>query len=297
MKIKIFFFIFVSFFLGKDIFAQTGTSPFVGSKHIYFVNSADGGESHIRTDGVSSYKWYLTTNEAGTIAANTDHYTVEGSAWDGGTDGIDGAAIVNLYSINITWNASASVSAPYYLFVQEHDVNDACISIRKIAINVQANAFDINIASLGTTCSDASGSIIVNSDETNLGNTTKVFTIDMETQADMTSATFIPDWKFDYAVASASGNLVSVNFDTNTAVATPALSGQAASGVVTVNADDYSIEMTVVFANVWDSSETVTVTLSNGVELTYNTPDGDATNNVGTVAISALPVTSNIITD
>jgi hypothetical protein len=285
---KILFLIFFVL-LGNFIMAQTGSSPFVGSTHTYYVNSSDNGATHNSAHNNNKYQWYVTTDATGNTAANTAHYSVAEGTWDASNP------VQNLYKINITWN-SASEGNTYYLFVEE-SASNLCISKRRIQVVVGANNFDISIGNLATTCSDASGSVIVNSDNSNLGNTSKQFTINMQTQSDMSSATYVPDWKFNYTVSMTGGNLVSVTFDDNTSVASPVLSGQSATGTVTVNNNDYSINVTVVFTNVWNSSDQVTVTLSNGTELSYNTSENSTTNNAGSVTIKALPETSNIMTD
>jgi len=287
MKAKILFIAFFFLLIGNEVFAQSGSNPFVGSNHSYYVNSTDNGVTHDGAHTDNKYYWYLTDDSDVKITTPGTIYTA-GQAW-----GTDVAPIANLFKIDITWGTSASGNT-YHLYLEEYSGNN-CITKRKIIINVIPNDFDISIADLGASCSDASGSIIVNDDENNLGNTVKIFTIDMKTQADMTaSGAFIPDWKFDYEVTVGNGSFVSVSFDDNTSDTND---GTANTGVVTVDNDDYSIQMTVTFSNVWNKADDVTVTLSKGVELTYNTPDGDPSNDEGTVTINALPNTSDIMTD
>jgi len=271
MKASKFFFLVCLLLIGGQAFSQNGSSPFVNSTHTCTVN---GGVA-----GTSTYLWSVLMAD-GSPATDAVDFTM--------TDGTTPAA-------KITW-LKANVPANLTYIVQLEETN-TCTTIRQFVVTVIGNAFDIAIADLTASCSDASGTVIVNSDNDNLGTTTKTFTIDMKTQADMTGATFIPDWKFDYEVTSTNGDLQTVTFDGNTAVTSPVVGTNSATGTVTVNNDDYSIQLTVVFNNTWNNGDVITVTLSNGIELTYNTPDGLNTNDEGAITINALPATTNITTD
>lgn len=257
--------------IGGQVYSQNGTTPFVNSTHNYSVN---GG-------AVGNYQWSVLL--ANGNPATADDFTM--------VDGTTATAKITWLKANVV-----GVNDNYIVQLEETDGN-SCSTIRQFVVTVIGNAFDISIADLTATCSDASGTVIVNSTNDNLGTTSKTFTIDMSTATDMATATFKPDWKFEYEVTSTSGDLVSVTFDDNTSVASPSLAGKTATGEVTVNNDDYSVQVTVVFNNTWNSGDLVTVTLSKGVELTYNTPDGLDTNNTGSITINALPATTNITTD
>jgi hypothetical protein len=263
--------------IGSHVKAQNGTSPFVGSKHTYEV-----------TRGVAGSTLLWSVLDADESPADAADFAI---ATNGGE------------TVDITWNKANGVGNANYIVQLSEQApagGGGCITLRQFVVTVIDNNFDIAIADLASSCSDASGSVIVNATNDNLGTTSKTFTIDMSTQADMTSATYIPDWKFDYTVTSVSGDLVSVTFDNNTAISGANLTGKNATGTVTVNNDDYSVNVTVVFNNTWNSGETVTVAFNNGVELSYNTPEKDKdapVNNTGSVTIDAMPATTNITTD
>lgn len=258
-----------------NVMAQDGTTPFVGSQHTYEVTRGVAG---------STLVWSVL-NADKSNAGGTD-FSIESNGAE---------------TVKITWNKANDVSnAKYIVQLSEEHPTNGCITLRQFDVIVGGNNFDLATTDLTETCSDASGSVIVNSTNDNLGTTSKTFTIDMSTQADMTSATFIPDWEFNYEVTSTNGDLVSVTFDTNTTVSGETLSGKNAAGKVVVNNDDYSIQVTVVFNNTWNSGDVVTIELTNGKELSYNTPEKDATtpiNNTGSVTINAMPATSNITTN
>jgi hypothetical protein len=252
-------------FVGGQAMAQSGSTPFVNSTHTYTVNGGTATTDY-------TYNWEVLSGGVATTDA---------------TLGTNGAA-----SIDITWELAGTYTVQ---LTETASVADGgCSTVREFEVVVTGNSFDVSIADLAASCSDDSGSVITG--ET-LSTTSKTFTIDMATQSDMTTATFLPDWSFDYDVASTSGELVSVTFDANTSVASETLSGTTASGTATVDSDDYSVELTVVFNNTWASGDMVTVTLSNGLELTYNTPESDDTNNTGSVTINAMPATTDITTD
>jgi len=255
--------------VGGNVFAQNGTTPFVGSTHTYEVTKG------LATGSTLTWSVLNTADKLGADAAD---FTI---ASNGGA------------TVDITWKKAGN----YTVQLAEENSTTGCITLRQSDVVVGTNQFDIAIADLTATCSDASGTVIVNNANDNLGTTSKTFTIDMKTQADMTGATFIPDWKFDYEVTSTNGDLQTVTFDDNTAVTSPVVGANSATGTVTVNNDDYSIQLTVVFNNTWNNGDVITVTLSNGIELTYNTPDGLNTNDEGAITINALPATTNITTD
>ncbi|WP_421920565.1 hypothetical protein [Marinifilum sp.] len=260
--------------IGSNVMAQNGTNPFVGSTHTYEV-----------TRGVAGSTLLWSVLNADESAADVADFSI---AANGGE------------TVDITWNTlNGGTNANYIVQLSETApaASGGCITLRQFVVTVIGNAFDIVIADLPADCSDASGSVIVNSGNNNLGTTSKTFTIDMSTQADMTSASYIPDWEFDYEVTSTNGDLVSVTFDTNTNDPSQALSGKSATGKVTVNNNDYSVQLKVEFNNTWASGDLLTVTLSNGIELTYNTPENLDTNNTGSVTINAMPATTNITTD
>lgn len=271
MKALKFFFLACLLIIGGQAFSQNGTTPFLNSTHTYTVNGGAAG----------TYQWSVLLAD-GNVAPDGDYTLVDGTT-----------AIAK-----ITWLKAnvAGVNDNYIVQLEQTDAN-SCSTIRQFVVTVIGNSFDLAITDLGASCSGASGSIIVNANNDNLGTTSKTFTIDMKTQADMTNATFIPDWRFDYEVTSTNGDIQSVTLDANTAVVSALVNSNSATGTVTVNNDDYTIELTVIFNNTWNNGDVVTVTLLNGIELTYNTPDGLNTNDTGSVTINALPATTNITTD
>ncbi len=298
MKTRIFLIAIFSLFIGKEIFAQQGTTPYVGSKHIYFVNSNDNGATHTRADGISSYRWYVTTDLAGSTAANTAHYTIEESTWDEGTDGINGAAVNNLYKINITWNSGASLTAPYYLFVEERDISNTCVSIRRTTINVQANAFDITLAAApADACNSVSGNVFtgVTPLSSELSTTTKDFTIN--------ATGTVNSWKFKPLVSDNNSAGAAATYKYNNGSADVALT--LTDGYITVppSATPYSVVATVTVNNLWDADNTViTIDIDAGEDVLYGTLEitevGGATYAAtASTTIKPLPLTSEISTN
>ncbi|MDE5423133.1 hypothetical protein L3073_13015 [Ancylomarina sp. DW003] len=263
--------------IGGKAFSQSGSTPYINSTHTYRVH---GG---VAQPG-NSYSWAV-------FMENGDPVVVSPTANADVVLGTNGGA-----EFEITWlKANLPANAKYIVQLTETDAN-TCSTIRQFDVDVSGNVFDILITDLTASCSDASGTII-NSANDNLGTTSKTFTIDMKTQADMSTGTpFTPDWEFNYTITSTNGNLVNVSVDDNAAISGNTIVDKDASGKVTVNNNDYSIEFTVEFNNTWNMGDLVTVVLSNGKELSYNTLD-DPNANTGSVTINALPATTNITTD
>jgi hypothetical protein len=256
--------------IGGQAFSQNGTNPYVNSTHTYSVTDAGG-----------SLVWSVLMANGDAASVDTD-YTMTG-----GTTA----------SANITWlkvnDADAPISNANYIVQLEETAavaSGGCSTMRQFVVTVIGNTFDITIADLAATCSDASGNIIVDETNSNLGTTSKTFTIDM------IGAAFNPDWKFDYEVTSTNGDLQTVTFDENTAVPSPVVGANTATGIVTVNNNDASVQLTVVFNNTWANGDVITVKLSNGIELTYNTPASNKTDE-GAIIINAMPATTKILTD
>jgi hypothetical protein len=276
MKALKFFFLACLLLIGGQAFSQSGSTPYVNSTHTYRVHGGTAQPGN-------SYNWTV-------FMANGDPVLVSPAVNADVTLGSNGGA-----EIEITWLKAnvTGVNNNYIVQLEETDAN-TCSTIRRFDVVVSGNTFDILIADLAATCSDASGTIIT--DEI-LGTTTKTFTIDMKTQADMSTGTpFTPDWEFNYSITSTNGDLVNVTVDDNASISGNTLANKTAAGKVTVNNDDYSIEFTIEFNNTWDMGDLVTVVLSNGKELSYNTLD-DPNANTGSVTINALPATTNITTD
>ncbi len=159
---------------------------------------------------------------------------------------------------------------------------NGCSTVRQFPVEVKDNLFDISIANLAEVCSDVSGNIIP--DDDNLGTSEKTFTI---------TAVDIPadaQWSFDVAATVFAG--------TGTIELVSAADGtyDASANKVTVNAGVTSVELKVTFDNTFNGGE-VSLALSNGKELKYNTPDGNTTNNTGTAIIKSMPNTTKITSD
>lgn len=288
MKIKIFLIIIVSFFLGKDIFAQSsGTNPYVGSNHVYYVNTVnEDGVTHDPDHDLNTYYWYLT-DESDVAVTGTDIFTA-GQAW-----GTDASPLANLFSVGITWGANA-VGNTYRLYVKEYS-GSGCISTRKITITVKASAFDITMVTADASCSAASGTLLAGSSPT-LPSSTRTFTVSMTGSNN--------SWEFEPTITVTNGTkgAVTYKYDSNDDGAYNeelTITG----GVITVPAGETSIEISVVVTTLWNSNSTaILAQLDAGSDVLYGTTDIDEVNPgdfaaSATSTINPLPLTTEISTN
>jgi len=279
--------------VGINVFAQSGTNPYVGGTHIYFVNSADNGATQEAVHVGNTYKWYLATNEAGDVAATDGDYAVTkvddaDNAWDKSTD------VANLFRINITWNAAAS-GKTYYLFVEEYSAN-RCISKRRIQINVIPNAFDIKIAAVTADgCNTASGTLFTGNtpDAVQLGSTPRDFNITMTGT--------VNSWKFKPVVSADKTATVNATYKYNDGTDhTLTVDGDGyiivPTGVTTVNA-------TASVTNLWiDEDVTITFNIDAGEDVLYGTLESEEAGGAefagtATSIVWSVPTTTEIQTN
>jgi len=268
--------------VGSQAFAQSGTNPYVGGTHIYFVNSADDGLTQDPIHENNTYKWYLATNEAGDAAATDGDYTVtkvNGAdlAWDKSTD------VANLFRINITWNAAAS-GKTYYLFVEEYS-NHGCISKRRIEIIVKPNAFNIQIAAVAADgCNTASETLFTGDTPgaAQLGSTPRVFNITM--------AGTVNSWKFKPVVSADNTATVTTLYKYGTDQDLTV----DVDGYITVPAGEDAVVATASVTNVWnDDNTTITFNINEGEDVLYGTLEMDevgGADHAGTATSIVWPV-------
>jgi len=245
--------------IGSQAFAQTGTTPYVGSTHIYYVNSSDGNTLNAGHPD-NTYYWYLTDNTEA-LVTDTDVFTV-GQAW-----GTDVAPVNNLFKVDITWGSAAS--GTYYLYVKEYS-NHGCISKRRIEILVKPNAFDIQIAAVAADgCNTASGTLFtgVTPVAAQLGSTPRDFNITM---------TGTPNsWKFKPVVTAdntAAITTTTYNYD-NAGVETPLT---VIDDYITVPAGVNAVVATSSVTNVWNDNNTIiTFNIDAGEDVLYGTLEKD----------------------
>ncbi|PXX96178.1 hypothetical protein DF185_20580 [Marinifilum breve] len=128
--------------LSSSAFAQTnsGTTPAIGTPHKYWVNANVDGSIQEEGKG-NSYTWYLTS-------------TIDGTAIDIGAPGFNefafaedyNTATVDLFAVNITWQA-ASAGSTYYLHIIETDKDNGCTN-HKAEIITPFSDFQLAIANV-----------------------------------------------------------------------------------------------------------------------------------------------------
>ena len=251
---------------------DTGTTPYAGTKHNYSVNP-----SYDATTSSNVFTWAVLTSDGSAAAPASvyDFYTVVDN-----TIALPSATSVeDLVGVSILWNTAGS----YMVEVTEENAH--CSTVRRFAVTVSSNAFDVTIAGIeSANCSSATGSI-VDDLNSNLGISTRTFSIKMTT--DGTDApTWKPEWKFTYDVSVANAATPTVTFN----------NGVDASQTVTVPAGTIETTMTVEFPNALGVSQDVIASLTLISETEHSTPDPDATN-AATVVVYSMPATTNIITD
>lgn len=155
-----------------------------------------------------------------------------------------------------------------------------CVTAREFNVKVVDNDFNVSIADLAADCSAASGTVILD-DDSNLGTSERIFTI---------SASDIPvGSKWEFNVAATVFGVANTNLSIDTGDAT------IAGGLVSVNSGT-EVKVKVTFNNTFTGGDVV-LTVSNGKELKFNTPDGKATDNVGSARVKSMPHTTKITTD
>jgi len=251
---------------------DTGTTPYAGTKHDYTVNP-----TYNATTSSNTFTWSVLIAD-GTAAADAsvyDFFTVADNTVALGSV----TSIEDLVGVSILWNLSGN----YIVEVREENAN--CSTVRRFAVSVSSNAFDVTIAGIELAdCSSATG-FIVDDTDSNLGTTTRTFSIKMTTDGTATP-TWKPEWKFTYDVTVDNGATPTVTFN----------NGNDVSKTVTVNAGTIETTMTVVFPNALGVSQDVFASLTLISETEHSTPDPEALNDA-TVVVYSMPATTNIITD
>jgi hypothetical protein len=261
--------VFVGVLLITNTQAQnTGTAPYEGSTHPYTITKS--------SIAGTTLAWSVTSGSAGT------EYNFVGATND--------------VTANVQWLKAGT----YVLQVVETrtDVTPACPTTRQITVVVTANTFDVVAAlvSDATDCATVSNPVDdVSADGDNaddvFGTTSREYTVSMA-GGDPTKA-----WSFDYAISdiATSNNVTGV-----------LVSGAATtlSGTINVPANTASQTITVVYntnkntvgVNGQDPDVSLALTISNGKD-ELGTPDSDATNDVATYTVNAVPATTGITTD
>ena len=175
----------------SGVLAQTsGTAPYAGATHTYWVNTVDltdASSDHLSSHDGNTYTWEVLRS-GGTSADATDYSFITTST---------GA---NIYSVQIKWLAPAiEDGGPYFLVVTEED-GTGCTNVKAVQIDPK-NAFAIVIQNVDETLFDLGADkkwcapdVTLNladaSIEYDYGTTTLYYRVDAQGLA--------TDWSFDY---------------------------------------------------------------------------------------------------
>lgn len=183
--------------------------------------------------------------------------------------------------VTIKWTAAGT----YVLQFSETDINTGCQTIKQKTVVVGSNTFDVSVITPAAVCNGADGQV-------NYEGTTATTPVTFQVQMASGNSAFSPGWQFNFTVASATGATInSVTASTGT------LTGSAGSYTLaglTSASGSGTVSITVEAEGEVFTSETVTLTLSEVKETTYNTPDVDTDDLAATGTINAIPNTSDI---
>ena len=235
--------------------AQGGASPMVGSTHNYYVNAANST--------INELQW--------TVLEGSDKNEYDINSGETGE------------TVNITWNTTGT----YTLQFEETADGTGCITLKQIAIVVEANTFDVSTSNPAATCNAADGQINVVGPDT----TTSIsIIVDMTT-----SGSFSPDWDFSFTLSSNTGATVS-NVRVGGTLITPTL-GTYTAPSQNSSSGSGSVEVTMDVTGSMTDLEDMILTITSATELEYNTPDLDSDDWTATQTINAIPKTTDIATD
>lgn len=186
--------------ISAKTFAQTsGTAPYIGATHQYWVNGSFGTPSGHAS---STYTWWISssTTDLLTRTGSTSDFTVVST--NGGADYDTSGETVN--GIELTWNPSAAGNT-YYLVVEEND--GTCTNLKAVAIQ-PVNAFDVVFAAIDESDNDSDNPSRCAPD---IALTASGTTITYDYGSDsyiyrISSAGLYSDWTFNYSFANTLGD-------------------------------------------------------------------------------------------
>lgn len=182
--------------------------PLQGESFTYTATVTDPGSDN-------PVRWYVTTNAAGTIKADTtDVFYFETAGYVEPDSALTGTAV---YSVDITWKTTATPGAHYYVFLEVDDDVSGCTN--RMALDIQISA-DFNAVVYDVTGSSTPGTIYPNdpgediedetcpddvenpiwdgSGHTDIGYSEIVFRVEKEFS--------VLGWQFEYAITEADGD-------------------------------------------------------------------------------------------
>jgi hypothetical protein len=182
--------------------------PLQGETHTYEATVTDPGSNN-------PVRWYVTTDAAGTIKADTTtDFIFETAGYVEPDSALTGTAV---YSVDITWKTTATPGAHYYVFLEVDDDVSGCAN--RMALDVQISAdfnavvYDVTGSSTpGTvyptdpgediedeTCpDDVENPIWDGSGHTDIGYSEIVYRVEKEFS--------VLAWQFEYAITEADGD-------------------------------------------------------------------------------------------
>lgn len=222
---------------------------------------------------VNSTHSYTVTPQSGT---NTLAWTVTPASGYSVNSGSASA------SVNITWTTAGT----YTLQFTETN-GTSCSTVKTVTVEVAPNTFDVSTSSPTATCNSADGQVNYSGSS---ATTSITFTVDMTTA----NASWSPNWEFVFTLTPSSGVTVA-----NVAASAGTLSGSGPYTVTAIPSTSGAKTMTVTMDVTGDiyTLNTVALSITSAKELSYNTPDKDSNDWIGTQTINAVPNTSSISTD
>lgn len=293
--ITIIFLMFAGMVLGQSTFRN----PFPGYTHTYKATVTDHAGKDTR--------WYMTTDAAGTVKADTSlDFKFISTGYSEPDSVLSGVAVD---SVIIKWNSGVTAASNYYLFIEVDDEVSNCTNRMAMAIQIAADfnaiVYDVTGSALpGTvipgpsdditeaTCPDDVIDPIWNgSGHTDIGYSEIVYRIQRQFSA--------LGWQFSYAISEGSSQsftVDSIRFEDD-ASNVLAISGKTATtGGVAVNSSEGYVLAYVYITNQQDKTLDIDFTINSGIidlEDSGANADSNASDNVADHTILPMPAITN----
>ncbi|GET30647.1 hypothetical protein [Prolixibacter sp. SD074] len=231
-----------------------GEKPFVNSTHTYSVTAEDATNNGLA--------WTVT---GGTVGTDYSFTTA--------TDG---------QSVEIKWLTAGSYTVE---FRETSAATGSCVALRSLPISVITNDFVVSTSDPSGECHDATAANVTGDQATQI-----TFTVSMNTNV----TTWNPDWNFKFTLTPSAGISSISDVSINSTSLAPA-AGEYTSPTITGTTNGAStVNIVVTVVGDVNTENTVALSITQGEELDYHTPDSTPSDNDATQTIYELPATSTI---
>ena len=240
-KRVIFITLFLLLFTVVSMAQSTYLLPWRGATHTYTATVTDAGNDN-------PVRWYVTTDAAGTIKADTTtDFKFITSGYSEPDSALSGTAV---YSVDIEWGTTVAEATNFYVYIEVDDDASGCTNTMSLHVQIAADfnavAWDVTgSATPGTVDPDSVGEDVEEiscpgpiedplwdgSDHTDIGYSELVYRVDRQFS--------ILAWQFEYQLSegtSQSFNLENITFVD--AGGTELYNGTNLTGTINVDSDE-----------------------------------------------------------